>query len=163
MSSNVCDGFPTNFRPISDENQKFEVVHVLREQNKLMEVVDPRLGTDYNREEAMTMIQIGILCTSQVSSERPSMSTVVSILEGSSTVNVEKLLEASFNKGSEKDNESLRAMKKHYAMINEEEMNMLNQTISTDGPFTSSSTSTANASDLYPLKPDSAYWNSRAV
>ncbi|CAN6803751.1 unnamed protein product [Brassica oleracea] len=60
-------------------------VHVLREQNKLMEVVDPRLGADYNREEAMTMIQIGILCTSQVSSERPSMSTVVSILEGSST------------------------------------------------------------------------------
>ena len=91
------------------------------------------------------------------------MSTVVSILEGSSTVNVEKLLEASFNKGSEKDNESVRAMKKHYAMINEEEMNMLDQTISTDGPFTSSFTSTANASDLYPLKPDSAYWNSRAV
>ncbi|CAN7001340.1 unnamed protein product [Brassica rapa subsp. trilocularis] len=135
-------------------------VHVLREQNKLMEVVDPRLGTDYNREEAMTMIQIGILCTSQVPSERPSMSTVVSILEGSSTVNVEKLLVASFDKGNEKDEESVKAMKKHYAMINEEEMNMLDQTISTEGPFTSSSTSTANASDL---KPDSAYWNSRAV
>ncbi|KAL0743615.1 hypothetical protein Bca4012_085128 [Brassica carinata] len=138
-------------------------VHVLREQNKLMEVVDPRLGTDYNREEALTMIHIGILCTSQVSSERPSMSTVVSMLEGSSTVNVEKLLEASFNKGNEKDEESVKAMKKHYAMINEEEMNMLDHTFSTDGPFTSSSTSTANASDLYPLKPDSAYWNSRAV
>ncbi|KAF8110467.1 hypothetical protein N665_0083s0031 [Sinapis alba] len=138
-------------------------VHVLREQNKLMEVVDPRLGTGYNREEAMTMIHIGILCTSQVPSERPSMSTVVSMLEGSSTVNVEKLLEASFNKGSVKDEESVKAMKKHYAMINEEDMNMLDQTISTDGPFTASSTSTANASDLYPLKPDSAYWNSRAV
>ncbi|XP_018492244.1 probable leucine-rich repeat receptor-like serine/threonine-protein kinase At3g14840 [Raphanus sativus] len=138
-------------------------VHVLREQNNLMEVVDPRLGTDYNKEEAMTMIQIGILCTSQVSSERPSMSTVVSILEGSSTVNVDKLLEASFNKGNEKDEESMRAMKKHYAMINEEEMNMLDHTFSTDGPFTSSSTSTANPSDLYPLKVDSAYWNSRAV
>ncbi|KAG2271932.1 hypothetical protein Bca52824_066487 [Brassica carinata] len=76
---------------------------------------------------------------------------------------VDILLEASFNKGSEKDNESVRAMKKHYAMINEEEMNMLDQTLRTDGPFTSSSTSTANASDLYPLKPDSAYWNSRAI
>ncbi|KAJ0264080.1 leucine-rich repeat receptor-like serine/threonine-protein kinase [Hirschfeldia incana] len=138
-------------------------VHVLREQNKLMEVVDPRLGTDYNREEAMTMIHIGILCTSQVPSERPSMSTVVSMLEGSSTVSVEKLLEASFNKGNEKDEESVREMKKHYAMINEEEMNMLDHTFSTDGPFTSSSTSTANASDLYPLKADSAYWNSRPV
>ena len=140
----------------------FPRVHVLREQNKLMEVVDPRLGTDYNREEAMTMIQIGILCTSQVSSERPSMSTVVSILEGSSTVNVEKLLETSFNKGSEKDEESVRAMKKHYAIISGEEMtSMTDQSINTYGPFTSSSTSTANASDLYPLKPDSAYWKSR--
>ncbi|KAG2271945.1 hypothetical protein Bca52824_066500 [Brassica carinata] len=128
-------------------------VHVLREQNKLMEVVDPRLGTYYNREEAMTMIQIGILCTSQVPSERPSMSTVVSMLEGGSTVDVEKLLEASLSRGSEKDEESMRAMKKHYTMAD--------QTFSTDGPFTSSSTSTANASDLYPLKLDAAYWNSR--
>uniref|UniRef100_M4EEU4 non-specific serine/threonine protein kinase n=1 Tax=Brassica campestris TaxID=3711 RepID=M4EEU4_BRACM len=130
-----------------------------------LEIVHGRSNTiTRSRVETFNLLDwIGILCTSQVSSERPSMSTVVSILEGSSTVNVEKLLEASFNKGSEKDEESVRAMKKHYAMINEEEMTMLDQTMSTDGPFTSSSTSTANASDLYPLKPDSAYWNSRAV
>ncbi|KAF3529063.1 hypothetical protein DY000_02043033 [Brassica cretica] len=137
-------------------------VHLLREQNKLMDVVDQRLGTDYNREEAMTMINIGILCTSQVPSDRPSMSTVVSMLEGSSTVDVEKLLEASFSRGNEKDEKSVRAMKKHYAIISGEEMtSMTDQSINTYGPFTSSSTSTANASDLYPLKPDSAYWNSR--
>ncbi|CAH2046574.1 unnamed protein product [Thlaspi arvense] len=112
-------------------------VHVLREQNKLMEVVDPRLGTDYNREEAMTMIQIGILCTSQLPSDRPSMSTVVSMLEGHSTVDVEKLLEALFNRGSEKDEESMRAMKKHYAMI------------------TNTTDQTTNAGDLYPVKLDS--------
>ena len=127
-----------------------------------MEVVDPRLGTDYNREEAKTMIHIGILCTSQVPSDRPSMSTVVSMLEGHSTVDVEKLLEASFNRGNEKDEESVRAMKKHYAMIGGEVMtNVTDQTTTTDGPFTSSSTSTANAGDLYPVKLDSAYWNSR--
>ncbi|CAF2078837.1 unnamed protein product [Brassica oleracea var. botrytis] len=137
-------------------------VHLLREQNKLIDVVDSRLGTDYNREEAMTMINIGILCTSQVPSDRPSMSTVVSMLEGSSTVDVEKLLEASFSRGNVKDEESVRAMKKHYAIISGEEMtSMTDQSINTYGPFTSSSTSTANASDLYPLKPDSAYWNSR--
>lgn len=128
-----------------------------------MEVVDPRLGTDYNREEAMTMIQIGILCTSPAPADRPSMSTVVSMLEGHSTVDVEKLLEASFNRGSEKDEESVRAMKKHYAMIGGEEItNTTDQTISTDGPFTSSSTATANAGDLYPVKLDSAYWDTRA-
>ncbi|XP_010502195.1 PREDICTED: probable leucine-rich repeat receptor-like serine/threonine-protein kinase At3g14840 [Camelina sativa] len=133
-------------------------VHVLREQNNLVEVIDPRLGTSYNRQEAMTMIQIGMLCTSPAPADRPSMSTVVSMLEGHSTVNVEKLLEASFNKGSEKDEESVRAMKRHYAMIGEEE---ITNTTTTDGPFTSSSTSTANASDLYPVKLDSAYWNTR--
>ncbi|XP_010487294.1 PREDICTED: probable leucine-rich repeat receptor-like serine/threonine-protein kinase At3g14840 [Camelina sativa] len=133
-------------------------VHVLREQNNLVEVIDPRLGTSYNRQEAMTMIQIGLLCTSPAPADRPSMSTVVSMLEGHSTVNVEKLLEASFNKGSEKDEESVRAMKRHYAMIGEEE---ITNTTTTDGPFTSSSTSTANASDLYPVKLDSAYWNTR--
>ncbi|CAH8391267.1 unnamed protein product [Eruca vesicaria subsp. sativa] len=97
-------------------------VYVLREQNKLMDVVDPRLGTDYNREEAMTMINIGILCTSQVPSDRPSMSTVVSMLEGSSTVDVEKLLEVLFSRGNEKDEENVRVMKKHYAIISGEEM-----------------------------------------
>ncbi|CAA7024958.1 unnamed protein product [Microthlaspi erraticum] len=138
-------------------------VHVLREQNKLSEVVDSRLGTDYNREEAMTMIQIGMLCTSQVPTDRPSMSTVVSMLEGSSTVDVEKLLEASFNRGNEKDEESVRAMKSHYAMISGEEVTTTtNQTMSSNGPFTSSSTSTANAGDLYPVKLDSAYWDTRA-
>ncbi|EOA29787.1 hypothetical protein CARUB_v10012882mg [Capsella rubella] len=133
-------------------------VHVLREQDNIMEVVDPRLGTSYNKQEAMTMIQIGMLCTSPAPADRPSMSTVVSMLEGHSTVNVGKLLEASFNKGSDKDEESVRAMKRHYAMIGEEE---ITNTTTTDGPFTSSSTSTANASDLYPVKLDSAYWNTR--
>ncbi|KAL0717217.1 hypothetical protein Bca4012_066539 [Brassica carinata] len=137
-------------------------VHVLREQNKLMEVVDPRLGTDYNREEAMKMIQIGILCTSLVPSDRPSMSTVVSLLEGHSSVDVVNLLEASFNRGNGKDEESVREMKKHYAMIGGEKVtNVTDKTTTTDGPFSSSSTSTANAGDLYPVKLDSDYWNSR--
>ncbi|XP_010502721.1 PREDICTED: probable leucine-rich repeat receptor-like serine/threonine-protein kinase At3g14840 isoform X2 [Camelina sativa] len=97
-------------------------VHVLRKQNKLLEVVDPRLGTDYNMREAMMMIQIGILCTSPAPGDRPSMSTVVTMLEGHSTVNVEKLLEASFNKESEKDEENVKAMKRHFATIGEEEI-----------------------------------------
>ncbi|XP_010487290.1 PREDICTED: probable leucine-rich repeat receptor-like serine/threonine-protein kinase At3g14840 isoform X1 [Camelina sativa] len=121
-------------------------VHVLRKQNNLVEVIDPRLGTSYNRQEAMTMIQIGMLCTSPAPADRPSMSTVVSVLEGHSTVNVEKLLEASVNKGNENDVESERAMKKHYAMICEEDI---------------TNTTTTDASDLYPVKLDSASWNTR--
>ncbi|KAG7581981.1 Serine-threonine/tyrosine-protein kinase catalytic domain [Arabidopsis suecica] len=146
----------TSSRSKADTFYLLDWVHVLREQNNLFEVVDPRLGTDYNKQEAMTMIKIGMLCTSQAPGDRPSMSTVVSMLEGHSTVNVEKLLEASLN--NEKDEESVRAMKRHYATIGEEE---ITNTTTTDGPFTSSSTSTANAGDLYPVKLDSAYWNTR--
>ncbi|CAE5967316.1 unnamed protein product [Arabidopsis arenosa] len=146
----------TSSRSKADTFYLLDWVHVLREQNNLFEVVDPRLGTDYNKQEAMTMIKIGMLCTSQAPGDRPSMSTVVSMLEGHSTVNVEKLLEASLD--NEKDEESVRAMKRHYATIGEEE---ITNTTTTDGPFTSSSTSTANAGDLYPVKLDSSYWNTR--
>ncbi|XP_020888795.1 probable leucine-rich repeat receptor-like serine/threonine-protein kinase At3g14840 [Arabidopsis lyrata subsp. lyrata] len=146
----------TSSRSKADTFYLLDWVHVLREQNNLFDVVDPRLGTDYNKQEAMTMIKIGMLCTSPAPGDRPSMSTVVSMLEGHSTVNVEKLLEASLN--NEKDEESVRAMKRHYATIGEEE---ITNTTATDGPFTSSSTSTANAGDLYPVKLDSAYWNTR--
>ncbi|CAN8270179.1 unnamed protein product [Cochlearia groenlandica] len=135
-------------------------VHVLREQNNLLEVVDPRLGQDYNRREAMMMVQIGILCTSPSAADRPSMSTVVSMLEGNSTLDVEKLIETSCR--NDKDEESVRAMKDHYAMISGEEMTNQSSSIYSDGPFTTSSTSTAAQGDLYPLKLDSAYWNSRA-
>ncbi|KAG2305603.1 hypothetical protein Bca52824_025351 [Brassica carinata] len=64
---------------------------------------------------------------------------------------VERLLKAQESDGkrvNEKDEESMRAMKKHYALTD--------QNRSTDGTFTSSSTSSANASDLYPLKLDAA-------
>ncbi|KAL0865868.1 hypothetical protein Bca101_044986 [Brassica carinata] len=97
-------------RSEADTYYLLDWVHDLREQNKLMEVVDPRLRTDYNRDEAMKMIQIGILCTSRVPSDRPSMSTVVSMLEGHSTVDVEELLETSFSRENQKDEESVRAM-----------------------------------------------------
>ncbi|XP_010430253.1 PREDICTED: probable leucine-rich repeat receptor-like serine/threonine-protein kinase At3g14840 [Camelina sativa] len=134
-------------------------VHILREQNKLLEVVDTRLGTEYNRQEAMTMIQIGILCTSPAPADRPSMSTVVSLLEGHSTVNVEKLIEASFSKGSKMDEEGVRAINTHYAMIGEEEIT----TTTTTTDWTRSNTSTnTNTGDLYPVQLDSSYWNPRS-
>ncbi|KAG2317836.1 hypothetical protein Bca52824_020958 [Brassica carinata] len=134
-----------NFDPANKIGEGgFGPVHVLREQNKLMEVVDSRLGTDYNREEAMTMINIDPLHQSS------SIGQTADVHGGFA------------QQRKREDEESVRAMKKHYAIISGEEMtSMTDQSINTYGPFTSSSTSTANASDLYPLKPDSDYWNSR--
>ncbi|CAF2055842.1 hypothetical protein HID58_070125 [Brassica napus] len=94
-------------------------VTILREQNNLLELVDPRLGSDYNREEALTMLQVVILCTIPDPSDRPLMSEVVKMLEGKKMVELEKLEEASEYKET-KRLENMNTMKKYYEMIGSE-------------------------------------------
>lgn len=47
-----------------------------------MELVDESLGSEYKKEEALLMINIGLMCTNVTAAERPAMSSVVSMLEG---------------------------------------------------------------------------------
>lgn len=47
-----------------------------------MELVDQRLGCNYNIEEAEKMVKVALLCTNAAASERPTMSEVVNMLEG---------------------------------------------------------------------------------
>lgn len=54
-----------------------------------MELVDPRLGSKFNKEEAMRMIRIALLCANPSPVLRPSMSNVVSMLKGD--ISVKKL------------------------------------------------------------------------
>ncbi|KAF9666657.1 hypothetical protein SADUNF_Sadunf16G0251600 [Salix dunnii] len=56
--------------------------YVLHERNNLLELVDPRLGSSYSKEEAMKMLNLALLCTNQSPSLRPRMSSVVRMLEG---------------------------------------------------------------------------------
>lgn len=56
--------------------------YVLQEQGSLLELVDPSLGSNYSKEEALNMLQIGLLCSNPSPTLRPSMSSVVSMLEG---------------------------------------------------------------------------------
>lgn len=56
--------------------------YVLQEQGTLLELVDPSLGSNYSKEEALNMLQIGLLCTNPSPTLRPAMSSVVSMLEG---------------------------------------------------------------------------------
>ncbi|KAL5731450.1 hypothetical protein ACHQM5_004175 [Ranunculus cassubicifolius] len=46
-----------------------------------LELVDPRL-TDYNKEEAIHLLRIALLCTQASPKSRPSMSQVVAMLTG---------------------------------------------------------------------------------
>ncbi|PON83560.1 GPCR kinase [Trema orientale] len=59
---------------------------VLQQKGNLMELVDSNLGSDFDKEEAIRMIKIAILCTNQSPALRPTMSSVVSMLEGQTAV-----------------------------------------------------------------------------
>ncbi|XP_059451066.1 probable LRR receptor-like serine/threonine-protein kinase At1g53440 [Corylus avellana] len=56
--------------------------YVLEEQGILLELVDPKLGSSYSSEEALRMLNLALLCTNPSPTLRPSMSSVVSMIEG---------------------------------------------------------------------------------
>nr|GLL45903.1 probable LRR receptor-like serine/threonine-protein kinase At1g53430 [Ipomoea trifida] len=55
---------------------------VLQRKGNLMELIDPRLGSDFNKQQAIRMIKVALLCTNLSPVLRPSMSAVVNMLEG---------------------------------------------------------------------------------
>ncbi|MED6120670.1 hypothetical protein PIB30_023136 [Stylosanthes scabra] len=119
---------------------------LLREKGDIMEIVDRRLLLDskLKKEEVMVMIDVAFLCTNVSPTLRPTMSSVVSMLEGKTIV--PKLVSDSF------DEKKLEALQMYY--------NQDHQSTSTmEVPLTSSSTSTAQ--DLYSVHLNSSYLESR--
>ncbi|XP_010552133.1 PREDICTED: probable LRR receptor-like serine/threonine-protein kinase At1g53430 [Tarenaya hassleriana] len=72
----------TNYRPKEEFVYLLDEAYVLQEQGNLLELVDLNLGSHYSKEEAMRMLNLAILCTNPSPTLRPSMSSVVSMLEG---------------------------------------------------------------------------------
>ena len=56
--------------------------YVKQEQGNLLELMDPSLGPNYSKKEALNMLNLALLCANQSPSLRPTMSAVVSMLEG---------------------------------------------------------------------------------
>ncbi|KAK2368167.1 putative leucine-rich repeat receptor serine/threonine-protein kinase [Trifolium repens] len=126
--------------------------NLLKERGDLMELVDRRLGSDFNKKEAMVMINVGLLCTNVTSTLRPSMSSVVSMLEGRTVV-------PEFVSGSSEvmDEKKLEVMRQLYHQIDESTITKSqtqSQSLSIDGPWTASSSSTV---DLHPIRNDSSH------
>ncbi|XP_062087296.1 probable LRR receptor-like serine/threonine-protein kinase At1g53430 isoform X2 [Humulus lupulus] len=72
----------TNYRPKEEFVYLLDWACVLQERGNLLELVDPILGSNYSKNEAMTMLYLALLCTNQSPSLRPPMSAVVGMLEG---------------------------------------------------------------------------------
>ncbi|XP_031474106.1 probable LRR receptor-like serine/threonine-protein kinase At1g53430 [Nymphaea colorata] len=58
----------------------------LQEKRCLLELADPCLGPDFSEAEALKMLNIALLCTNSNPSLRPTMSSVVDMLEGRTAV-----------------------------------------------------------------------------
>ncbi|WCJ27276.1 Leucine-rich repeat transmembrane protein kinase [Euphorbia peplus] len=84
---------------------------VLQQKGDLVELLDPRLGSKFNKAEAVKMIKIALLCTNTSPALRPTMSEVVSMLQGKAPIpefimgpsmfGIEKLDQSSVQSSSE--------------------------------------------------------------
>ncbi|GKV37079.1 hypothetical protein SLEP1_g45147 [Rubroshorea leprosula] len=83
---------------------------LLEEKGNLLELVDPRLGSNYNKNEAIKMINVALLCTNPAPAARPIMSSIVSMLEGKTNVD-----ELSLNPSA-----SIELLRKFYQTLEEE-------------------------------------------
>jgi len=119
---------------------------VLKVEGKLIELVDERLGSNFNEEEVMVMIKVALLCTNATSNLRPTMSSVVSMLEGKSLVS-----EFTSNTSEVMDEMKLEAMRQYYNQTTQKELTVpQSQSLSIE--WTSSSSSV----DLYPINLNSS-------
>ncbi|KZV45825.1 putative leucine-rich repeat receptor-like serine/threonine-protein kinase [Dorcoceras hygrometricum] len=143
----------TGLRPKEEPFYLLDWAHQLRENGDLMELVDPRLESSFNKKEVITTINVAFHCTNSVAAERPTMSAVVSILEGRNGLREFVSDSSTFwmNRASRKDTNG---------SSNDVPMTKIehSQSISMDVPWTNSSTSN---SDLYPLTLDTDHWESR--
>uniref|UniRef100_A0A9I9DZK6 non-specific serine/threonine protein kinase n=1 Tax=Cucumis melo TaxID=3656 RepID=A0A9I9DZK6_CUCME len=113
-----------------------------KEKNSLLELVDPRLGSNFNEGEALRMIKIALHCTNVSPAARPNMSSVVSMLEGRQEIEdvvsnpsvTKEARNAAWTRLLQDDEQSNNANQKHGLFAN----------VSTTGSSTS-------GSDLYPI------------
>ncbi|KAI8558017.1 hypothetical protein RHMOL_Rhmol04G0056100 [Rhododendron molle] len=143
---------------------------VLMEKGNLMELVDPKLGSDFNKIEVTVMINVALLCTNVSPAVRPAMSSIVSMLEGRTVPETSSVLDpdASYEKMKLKGT-MIELQKSLETDTSEGQI----QIMSTDGPYTASSASagdlypytasSSSAGDLYPLNWDSKVMENRYI
>lgn len=122
----------------------FQQAQLLKEKGYLMELVDRRLGLDFNKKEAMVMMNVALLCTNITSNFRTSMSSVVSMLEGRNVVP-----EFVPDSSEVMDEKKMKVMRQYYYQIdanNTSNSQTESQSLTIDGPWTATSSS---AVDLY--------------
>ncbi|XP_059662764.1 probable LRR receptor-like serine/threonine-protein kinase At1g53440 [Cornus florida] len=131
----------TSYRPKEEFVYLLDWAYVLQEQGNLLELVDPILGSNYSKEEAMRMLNLSLLCTNLSPTLRPSMSSVVNMVEGNSPVQAPIVKRSSANddmrfKSFEKLSQDSQTNISAFSLDSQ-----VQGSISMDGPWTGSSVS----------------------
>ncbi|CAL5412400.1 unnamed protein product [Camellia sinensis] len=123
---------------------------VLQQKGRLMELVDPKLGPDFDKEEAIKMIKIALLCTNPSPAHRPAMSAIVSMLEGH--LDIQDLVMDPSIYG---DEYRFRSLKDKYDELQLQSSNEA-QSLIDSTVMTQIGSSSASTNDLYQINLDSA-------
>ncbi|KAK2632573.1 hypothetical protein EUGRSUZ_L01382 [Eucalyptus grandis] len=127
----------------------------LKERGNLIDLVDRRLSSHFDKEEALALIKVALMCTNATPALRPPMSSVVSMLEGKVAIPVLD------SEGAMMTDEQIEAMRKHFRGDEHQAIGEnITKSMSTDGPWTGTASS-ASANDLYPILLDTDYWQKR--
>ncbi|GJS20613.1 probable leucine-rich repeat receptor-like serine/threonine-protein kinase [Tanacetum coccineum] len=119
----------------------------LNDTGNIMELVDSRLNSEYDLQEMMVVINLALLCTTTSPTDRPTMSSVVGMLEG-------RIVPQSFvvNKSMSMTKRDREKMMKQLESTNDSQIEEMSI------PYTDSSMS---AVDLYPADRFSEYLQKR--
>ncbi|KAI5570943.1 hypothetical protein BDE02_11G060600 [Populus trichocarpa] len=127
--------------------------HVVQKKGNLMEIVDPKLQSEFNKEEAERMIKLALLCTNASPSLRPAMSEVVSMLEGQTSIR-EMISDPSIYG----DDLHSKFLKGHCQQVMDQSLNS-KQDLFPPSDKSWIGNSSTSAHDLYPINPESINLN----
>ncbi|KAK1276483.1 putative LRR receptor-like serine/threonine-protein kinase [Acorus gramineus] len=127
--------------------------HVLRENNQLKELIDPRLGLELNEVEALRLINTALLCTSTSPTDRPTMSIALSMLEGRTEV---PATISDPNRPSSHSNSDIISEQSGNDQLQSPDQSQ-SKSLLMDPSIPSFTNSSISGSDLYPFNPSSQY------
>lgn len=121
---------------------------VLQQKESLVELVDPRLGSDFSEEEAVRMVKVALLCINPTAALRPNMSAVVSMLEGRIPVD-ELIMDPSIYS----EEMRLTALRNPFEQTVEESAGGTKSLIHSSDASWNGSSAPTTSSDLYKISP----------
>ncbi|KAG6790371.1 hypothetical protein POTOM_006524 [Populus tomentosa] len=125
----------TNYRPKEEFVYLLDWAYVLQEQGNLLELVDPSLGSNYSKIEALRMLNLALLCTNPSPTLRPSMSSAVKMLEGKIPVQAPIVKRRTMNPDARFKAFELLSHDSQTHVSNGSQSSQTRKSISMDGPW----------------------------